>query len=228
MVIPDYIAKAHISGAPVRHTWKSDEHFIRDSPAMEKQFFATTFRGVAAIATGTAEWIVWRFEGLSESSDAKQYIEACWAGMINPLYRVEWRGKKEADITGPIEQPLAHCCALLDRVYHLATIKSNGAAGNAIYLAYLARHVMPKKAPFEDWLKFAFSRCAEMYPRSQADPLGPPVPREALDAHFSFDPTKAPALLSNFLERLDPSTNPYLRSADEMITLGFIGTPYKL
>jgi hypothetical protein len=226
--LPTYIAAAKIEGLPIRHSWESEDHFIHDSPAMENLLFPIAFRGVASIATGISEWIIWRFEGLTDSTDAKQFVEACWAGLIDWRYRTEWRKSRETNPVGPIDSPLASMYDLLNRVFQLAAIKSNGVGGNTIYLVYLARHVLPRKPPFENWLKGVLGRFAEAYPRKQPNPLGPPIPRQALQPNFESNAEESAELLRQFLSGLNPSANPYLRQPDEMIKLGFAGTPYSL
>ena len=64
-----------------------------------------------------------------------------------------------------------------------------------------------------------------MHPRDKGAPLGPPVPLEALDPGFPYEPALAHDLLAQFLPTLDTANNPFLRSAEEMTRLGFQGTP---
>jgi hypothetical protein len=226
LMIPGYIEQSGNVGAPVKHVWEGDglNHFARESQVLQRDFVRITFRGVGAMALGIAEWIAWRFENALPSVDLKDCIEACWAGLIDPLYRNEWNWPKVKKIEGPVEGPSAQACYLLDEVMRLVSLSSNGAASKSIYLVYLARHVLPKKTPFDNWLKMTLARMAELYPRKSMGPLGPPVPREALDS--SFVPEQTPDLLRTFLAGLKPGTNAYLKTPDQMIARGFKGTPY--
>ena len=228
LTISDYIDQTGNVGAPVTHVWEGDglNYFARESPPLQGQFVLITFRGVAAIALGTAEWIAWRFEGVSPSVDLLDYIEACWAGLIDSLYRKEWNWPKDAKIEGPVDRPLAQTCYTLNEIMRLISVSSNGAASKSIYLIYLARHVLPRKPPFERWLKTTLTRMGELYDRDTIGPLGPPVPRQALDPAFA--PKQAPELLRAFLAGLKPGVNPYLRTPDEMTALGFKGKPYTI
>jgi hypothetical protein len=106
--------------------------------------------------------------------------------------------------------------------------KKQFATPECVSLAFLTLHVVPDPKPFKDWRRFAIGRLATLYPLDKENRLGPPVPREALDPELDYKPEMAPQLLSKFLQSLDPSTNPYLRPATEMIADGFDGTPYSL
>jgi len=63
-------------------------------------------------------------------------------------------------------------------------------------------------------------------PRAPKDPLGDPVPREALDPEIEFRMDQIEALINRFLRGLDPTSNPFLNSADRMREERFVGEPY--
>lgn len=236
LTIPKYIEDTGIQGAPIKHRWSeeaSDDVYARESPKMEDLMDEISFRGVLALSAGISEWIAWRLHGLSNYEEPLQFIEAVWAGVIDHRYTIEWEWAENRKYTGPIDGPLAHSNGLLNSIYRYFCIRENGITMEAVYLIFLARHVMPKKKVFEDWLKTMLSRLTELYPREEyeneeEEELRPPVFREVLDPVFDFKPNIATELLSDFLKRLDRSDNPYLRSPEKMQALGFEGTPYEL
>ncbi len=52
------------------------------------------------------------------------------------------------------------------------------------------------------------------------------VPREVFEPEFNFEPGETEHLIQEFIKNLDRE-NPFLRSPEEMLKLGFKGTPYK-
>jgi hypothetical protein len=87
-------------------------------------------------------------------------------------------------------------------------------------------YVTARPDAFKRWRRFAIQRLAKVYPANAQDPLGPPLPREVLDADTKYDPTQAPALIDAHLRSMDPSRNPFLASAADMVDAGYTGTPY--
>ena len=68
-------------------------------------------------------------------------------------------------------------------------------------------------------------------PHKPTDPLGDVVPRQAVDPGRDFDPDQTEGLIQDFLTHLDPTSNVFLNSPDDMLEqlddgCDFSGTPY--
>jgi hypothetical protein len=113
---------------------------------------------------------------------------------------------------------------------------------NCQYLAFLCQHVWKQRKAFKEWMLFAFDRLTDLYPISKVtrdyyamrdrtgdEPFdfGAVVPRESLDPNFDFDPGATPELLDVYLRDLNPEANRFLRTPQELVELGFEGTPYR-
>lgn len=226
--IPKFVSVEELRSAPVKHKWTSTAPIDKDVPKLWSMFGKTSLRGMTLLAAGTAEWIAWRFEGLSKVASNLQFVEAVYAGLVDPAYVVPWQWPKGSDPTGPVDAPLAHANLLLSEVFEFYTINSTSAAQQGARLVQLAQHVLPVKKPFEDWFQSGLKRLAKLYPFDKADKRGVPIPREALDPEFPYKPALANDLLREFLRNLEPKGNPYLRSANDMAKQGFKGKPYTL
>jgi hypothetical protein len=228
LIIPKYIEAAMVRGVPVKHKWKSSEHFEKESPKLEAQLYETSFRGILGIAAGVAEWIAWRFDGLGNCQPTFQFIEAVWAGQIDPDYTIRWEWPTGVKVEGPIERPLAHANGLLGTIFGLFTILENGICQETVYLTQLARYVVPNKSAFDNWSKTILARLAQSHPHDDADERGPLIARQIVDPDFDYQPEQTTDLVRDFLAGLDYKNNPYLRSPEDMISLGFKGTPYSI
>jgi hypothetical protein len=226
--MPAYIAAAQVRAAPVKHKWTSSAPIDREAPKLWQAFNKTSKRSMLLLAAGTAEWVAWRFDGLTDVTDNLQFVEAAYAGVIDPAYVVRWHWPKGGDPKGAIAAPLAEANGILSEAVRLYEIGSMGVLQEGVREVLLAEHAVPKKKAFEDWFQAALKRLVKLYRFDTNDMKGPPVPREALDPAFAYDPKQATQLLRGFLQKLDPKANPYLRSAEDMIKTGFKGKPYTL
>lgn len=230
LTIPEHIRASGVAGAPITYKWHGTDDYNRERPELMSRFQTTSIRGVLALASGIAEWIAWRLDELSSYHASLQFIEGVWAGQVAPEYLIGWDSEHEPDLEGPAERPLYHTCELLLKVYNRCDADDTGGASRwSVYLTYLARHVLPKPKTkvFDAWLVAALDRMAAAYPRRKSDPLGVPVPREALDIGVPFDPARSAELVGAFLAALDPALNPYLAPPKQMRADGFTGTPYR-
>jgi hypothetical protein len=242
MDMPAVINSAQIAGAPVGFKWSDDIASSIDdteNPRLYKAIDAANFRAKMAVGAALAEWAVWRFNGLLDTSDGLLRVEAAWAAAIDPEYVNDLEFETTADDD---KEPLLG--AYQSALYYLGETAADY-LGKNIYLAESvtkqaahARHVMPDKKKFEAWLNETLRRTAAAFPRTseydesteQYDASGEaPVPKAFFFApqyvHSDADCRKA---LSDYLGKLDPTRNPYLRSAKEMAKHGFRGTAYRL
>jgi len=218
-------------------------------PRLENDISPLCSRAILAFATATAEWAIWP---LSQGKDPvfTEFIEASWAAVIDRRYfhhaskKFAYRAREfyQLDPLAGTAQDLWQSGELEDRVrgpqfvalYLLElvvdlTLPDNDGSTEAVYLSNLIEQITKKSAAFKTWRRTVLQRLHDQHrlKKSDADFLGIPVPREALDPTFTYDATQAPDLIRAFLKGLDPSKNRFLTSAADMKLLGFPGTPYE-
>lgn len=236
MDIPEPIAAAGIAGAPVRHKWStpvSDALMYPDEDTQPRLAHAMETIGERAafgLAMALAEWVAWRCHGLIDIADALARIEAGYAAVIDPRYAVlpmpdEPFPKDRRELHGPLKQARM---IISDAHADLST-DPDPVNGWAFRMALLAKHVVPQQAALEAWLTAALKRTFARYPLRD-EPLSTQAP---VARAFFFDPDSVAGddlmrrALDDFLAGLDPSANPYLRTAAQLHALGFAGTPYR-
>lgn len=191
-------------------------------------------RAKLAFGCAAAEWIVWRIEGVAEVTDMHAFIEAMWATVV------DYRYAREIDHEYPDDDfssklVLHETWSNLQAIFRRAQ-KMDASNMDCVCLSLIVRHVLSKKhqKAFKDWLIFAMRERAKIFwqrdPESEDPKIchGEPIPREAFDPDFKFEPSISKELLQKFLNGLDQKANPYLRSPEEMKALGFEGVPYKI
>jgi hypothetical protein len=229
---PDYTAREAINSPVLGYEWdmKISRAIMVANPDRNARLDAalSLLSVDARMATvgAVGQWVVWRYQGIVDISDALLRIEAVFAQAVDPRY---------ANVTQPDEPfptdnqdaygPLKAARMILAYASE-AFAKSRGVASFVISMILLARHVLPDKRPMEKWLQQVLKRAAALYPQSGPPPgRPPPSPRLfALDAVLSDDTLRDG--LAEFLASLDPGANRYLRPGDELLQLGFRGTPY--
>jgi hypothetical protein len=227
--MPAYIQRAGVADMPVVHAWDdSDPEFayVGMDERLQHRIAKTSFRGVMALAAGFAEWVAWRHSKVCSDPLLFQKIEAMWAGVVSLHYLKKIPLPRPEDWQGPVRGAVWAGANWLDRIVDL-TRRRQFAYPEAVCLSQLVEYVLPDISAFKQWRRFAIGRLAKLYPDDQADLMGAPIPREALDPDFTYTPDQAAALIDTFLRTLDPQQNPFLCSAKEMLDSGFVGTPYR-
>jgi hypothetical protein len=93
-------------------------------------------------------------------------------------------------------------------------------------LALLVDHVSERHPAFETWLSETLRRAHARFPRTDPPPEQEPlVPKDFFQSDFAWRNGVAQESLDRFVKTLDPGTNPYLRSPDQMRAAGFTGQP---
>jgi hypothetical protein len=230
LAMPSLIRTLGIVDEPIRHEWDDSikQDVLLDQPGLRKELSATTDRGVLAFSLGSTEWIVWRLSRHLSDGIPFLVIEAAWAGIV------DWRYLKSLDVPDwsetmprPIGGPLELAFWLLRHAF-IAAREGEPGWDYAASLSELTSRVLNRPESFKEWRDFVIDRLRHTHPVQKDNVLGAPVPREALDAGFDYQPSMASQLLSRFLASLDPAANPYLRSSEEMLAAGFQGKPYSL
>jgi hypothetical protein len=242
---PEYIKQAAIAGAPVKFRWSNDIalnlYAAKDQNARLYQAVdLCSFKAQWAIDAALTEWILWRFEGLADLTDGLLRVQAAWAAAIDPAYAksLAFKLTKGAAIhdTAPVQSCIELALAILGRGHGRYVAGQIYLAEMVVKQGVLARHVNPTPKSFDSWLSEALRRTATVFPRTGEydrdsevyDASGEkPVPRQFFDPSFNHTDAAAEQAVWEFLQGLDPQTNPYLRSPDEMRACGFTGTPYQ-
>jgi hypothetical protein len=226
--IPAYILHADVQNKPVAHAWRGAADFTRENDKLAQQLTTLSLRARLACAAATAEWIYWRLRGETDFDAPLQMIEAAWAANCDVRYCQTPTVSEFEDRKGPVNGVLRASKDILANVLRSYKAESAGSlTSRTVYLYFLARHVLPDKVAFDAWLKAAIKRLALLYPHVEGQ-LGEPVPREAMNTEEDFQKADAPRLLAEFLGRLTPAENRYLRSPEQVLAEGFAGTPYRL
>ncbi|WP_426755863.1 hypothetical protein [Myxococcus sp. Y35] len=207
ITFPNYVRANVVPSTPVAYEWDDETTDVfLDDARLAKRIGAATARGIAALSVGCAEWIVYRFSGLSDDPMPYQYLEAAWAGIIDWNLMKIPHGAKLKDWKGSVRRPLFLAIRTLKENLSLAS-SGDYPAEETVHLVFLARYVLPDPKPFMKWLDSAIGRLETYY---SGDGMGEPVPREVLDPDFDFKPEQAKELLEEYLRTVASSGNPYL------------------
>lgn len=247
--IPPFIPKS-IIGAPITHNWTERDtlkyYVLHDDIYPTKIHDAIdriAYRAKYVLGLSIAEWIVWRFDGMADTGDLHQRLEAARPSVINWRYtknlQVDLDDTPELSSDLKINEPLRLALTFLGELQRYYTIGYIYMTGMIVKMTVLAGHVLPTEAKtdFENWFKESIRRAARVYPPQ------PPydknteqyiytaeesVPMELYDLQQNFTREQTTDTLRALVKSLDPKTNPYLNSPDEMKALGFRSTPYEV
>lgn len=242
---PTYVTDASIAGAPIGYKWDNNLamrfHAAKDQNVrLYTAVDEASFKAKMSLGVAVAEWNIWRFEGHAPIEDALLRIEAAWACAIDPMYSKNLRFKLTPSVhesADPVLGPLEIAVSALGVTYAHFEKKSIYIAEPVVRQATLAKHLIPGKTVFSDWLSAAVRKTAETFPRGATYDTTTrvydashetPVAREFFESAFVYSEASSRAALKAFLEALDPAANPYLNTADEMRSMGFKGTPYTI
>lgn len=227
--IPSHIREADLVGAPLDYEWSPEieDDVLLTQPRLTARISGMSYRAALALTLGCCEWVVWRVSAARPDRTAFHVLEACWAAILDWRYLrslefPDFDGALEEKVSGPLNQAfwIAHEALVFaqdgEPMWQFATSASE-----------LARRVAPDEGVFRAWRRDAVTRLVECFP-TPADRLGAPVPRQFLEPGFRCEAEMIERALRAFLASLDPAENPYLRSAEELREIGFVGSPYTL
>jgi hypothetical protein len=228
LILPKYIESSDIFDLPIEHSWDdSDPEYIyaRMEERLQHRIGKISDRGQLVLSCGFAEWISWRFMKLNNDPMLLNKIEAVYAGVIDWRYLNNSKLPSRNNWYGPIRGPLWSAAELLNRMIDLIKRKQF-ASPESVCLSFLALHVLQNNTPFKDWRRNTIQRFTSLYPIDLENPLGNSIPRAAIDPDYKVG--QEAEFLSDFLTNLDPKSNPFLSTAEEMLEAGFEGVPYTL
>lgn len=243
--MPAHIVAASIAGTPIDFAWDesdTEQYYVdKTSDQLSSKIRLISPRGQLALAAGIAEWLIWRFEGMSDFVDGRDYVMATWAAVVDFRYLIEWVEPEDRPLNGPILKPQWIAAYELDEVFLLVQERSPSAL-EVGYLAFFAHHVLGRHEAYKTWLEQVMKRLALLSPIPEttrewfkdtihtaeqiaAYDWGTPVPRAALDTTREYDMANAPADLDAYLRSLDPAHNRFLVDAATLREQG-LAAPY--
>lgn len=220
---------ARIAATPLDYEWDtligngfwaaSDESSPRLLDALE----TLDIHGAADVFLGAVEWCIARVQANMPTEDARLRLQSAWAATVDPRYS-KLVGSEQPEVAPDSVWTLPDWQVrqrLEDFVRVLEKGRTSKVRQHGLGTVLIAEHVCGRDAAFGPWL-------TNILRTKQAS-----SPRRADDADYtSRDLSQAtPQQLTSpsreeRLADLDPAANPYLRSAADMIALGFVGDPY--
>jgi hypothetical protein len=227
---PPHLLESAAQTSEIHFAWDDwDTEAVEERPddALVGVLQRLSDRAIVALTTAMAEWIVFRFEPLTRDRRPWQYLEAAWAAGADWRYcSGTWESvAAEEEWQGPVRGTLGATMMGLDEVLYAARLGEDLTDG-ARWVSNIALHVLPHPDRFRTWRDRALQRLAALYPRNGDEPIGDPVPREALDLTREFNAAETEALVNLFLRSVDYRANPFLAAPAELVEAGFTGTPY--
>ena len=236
-------------GEKISYKWNEDISMEIEEIDNEKIIRALdhiSYKGRMAVGALIYEWIICRFEGLADITDAAIRLDAAWASAIAPCYSkyldFEYTYEGNYFETHPMESCILKAQAVLELI-NLRYLNGDVCLGGPVAnLIHLAKHIRKDKKSFSLWLSEIIKKTSKTFPFEMDideyyddddndktyDCLDEePVYRDFFETDFVHTPENAKKAINDFLKNLDPLKNPYLCTPEEMIANGFKGTPYK-
>ena len=251
---PSYIP-ADLVDAPIDCRWDGAQAHIGPvevvTPLMKHLGRGTGLAQVAMCA-GVLLWMTWRLKTLADVDHNLELAEAAFAYSIDWRYlNVDAGPKGKAPDQPPALSASKKVNSLVRRALDAQTHWNSfyTPVGETFHAANVVEHIMPKsrRADFDAWLTAMSDRMHAHFPLPdmpardistfdskaaawayRAPRRGVAVPPQLLDPSFDYDPAQREDLLREFLSGLDRGRNRYLRSPEDMLSLGFEGQPYSL
>jgi hypothetical protein len=238
---PPYLIDQEIGDTNLHYIWddtRASADFKHDGEWLPERVQGVHLTGRISLGIGIYEWIVWRFQPLTDDPGPGQLAEAAWCATVHPAY-MEFALFDRDEWTGPIRGPLWGAQTWLVPMARCDTNSVEECESGLAYLYSLAMHVLPTTTAFESWLGGCIERLVDLYAAPEEDPFtglfrdpiegrGPLVAPPLLDLSVRFDPQYAKVYMSRFLAAGLSSSNPFLLSPEEMREAGFTGTPYMI
>ncbi|MBK5072181.1 hypothetical protein I2492_04015 [Budviciaceae bacterium CWB-B4] len=261
--LPNYIISANINNPIIDYQW--DDQSVEESltgykyaDEIIRRLEPVSLRGKIAISIAIYEWILGRFNQLTNDPIPYQIAEVAWCANINKYYATYIEYDRD-DYLGPINGALWCGFSFLTPMLYVSENISNPTDPDEyrdIYpydenqwklgLAYLIPitiHILNAPSLFKNWLDACVIRLLNFYTMPPEGPfdnlfghknkkewLGDYVARELFDLSYNYNPKDAITLLNKFLSRVDYKKNPLLTSIDEFkrLSKGEVKEPYHI
>jgi hypothetical protein len=222
------IVTVNVESQEIRYQW--DDWIEQPLESLDEELHASiarlSNRSAAALALGSAEWVVARYSSLVDISLPCRWLESGWVQIADIAYRcARWEGDIPAtDWPGPVRRPIWR---VLKSTVSCLEDTDPALVWYATCMAIqMARYVLPAREPFNQWLDAVYKRLSRLYRLDPLDPVGDVVPREVLELSRPFDISATERLVNRYLAVAEASANPFLCSSSQMISDGFQGIPY--
>jgi len=214
-------------------------------PRLENALCKIGYKASIGLGASMSELIFRRLNGSQELTDEmiqdiKYRLDAMWISSIDPLYvyLLRYNSRKESS-EGEIHGPLWIMLSDIELLSFKFNEKSYYIHEHIVGISLLSEYLSPQKKIFREWFTNILKKASEVYPCSydyDNDDLDgkydysnePPVFREFFFGSEPYDEEVAKQKAREFMQSVKDSGNPYLRSPEEMIELGFKGTPYTI
>lgn len=207
---PQYIPISQIEAIPPDYKWDDSNPYSvlgNEDPLTEKYLAGLSYRAILAYSIGCAEWVVYRLNKFCNDERPIQFLEACWACEMSSDYATPPESDKK-DWRGPVRGAID--LSLMTILNTIIGIEEGSPESDAAFAELLPLHVIPDKQPFFAWREKILARLATLYQRDNSNPLGRPVPREALEPLIEPTPEVEDNFVKDFLKNLDKEMNPFL------------------
>lgn len=228
---------------PLRYKWTERLALSIDGYANPKLYDAinlSSYRLKMALGSLLAELIVRRLSPFCDTKDAIDRVNASWTAVVDTRYittlEIDYAKGAGYNNREPVLGVLLNCLLLLEYLYLCSKQSDIYIASNVCKLAWLAKHIAINKKEFESWLSQTLARSAKVFPRNAEYDQETeeydysheiPVSPFFFSPDQDFQPDTNAEQINNFLSSLNPDKNAYLKSPEDMLSEGFMGTPYQ-
>lgn len=221
-------------GAPLRHIWNPDVALAIQEPLPDEHlrlargFVGLNLRAAFAVLVAQLEWVCVRFDGLGDTRDLNQRLEAGYAGVIHPFYAQLPAPTTLVAPDDAVGGALRCAGRLLARGHHDYSHQDVEVKQSAFCMALLLRHVLPDDHGFEQWLTRVLQAACAAYPELGEHPMRQrPIPRSFFSDLQALEGASLRASLQAQLDSLRFQDNPYLLTPQAMLDMGYPGQPYQ-
>ncbi len=210
----DYIKSFDFKKVPPTYLW-DDTNSETAEALIDKNLLlvlrSSSIQVMGPLTCILAEWLIHRFDELTNTELAKRWVEAGWAGFDNiqnigktwEEVRVldEWRGP----LRGPINLAMSHVQWGLED-----SVDPDGGdpALNTVRLAALVKYTLPESSEFDTWQQKILERI-QNYQKSFE--TSPPLPPDFFDPSIPVADIKVRNYHASFSKELDFIHNPFLK-----------------
>ncbi|MEO0910178.1 MAG: hypothetical protein AAFX96_07505 [Pseudomonadota bacterium] len=187
--------------------WDIRSYYYYAEKEQQDQHRALTINANLSLTLAICEWVLKRFEALTDIDATVAYVESGWAGILD-IENTEYFQIRADEWRGPVLGPLMIVQGIISEAF-FEMPDDPDRSWHSCYAFNLARHVMEGKSTFETWYGLVFDRLLENHSMiseeivedvlSHKYNFGRVVPREAFDLDNEYDPAQGEVLLRAFV-----------------------------